>query len=159
MQRRPIILLVAGVLVAGTATAWLFGGIAGQAYGIQLETRSVSMNRPVYLIGQWWGAFTGLIAGGVWCRVMVPIAARSAGAKLIGTGAWAGLAVGVLSTILLHVVLMIVSGRVEPIVLMIGLVCGVVAGLIVGAICGAILRASVKHSLQAPGSTSSDGNA
>jgi len=161
MDRKPIILLVAVILVAGVTAAGFFGSIAGLAYGMQLETRAVSVNRPVYLTGRWWGAFTGLIAGAIWCRVMVPAAIRSRGRRLTGGGALAGLGAGILSTILLHAVLMIVAIRPEPttlaFVLPIGLACGVVAGLIAGAICGIVCGAAVRRTLRATAAAGDDG--
>jgi len=139
-SRRSIGVFTCVVLVLGTATAWFFGMIAGAAYGMVLGARTVSHISIVGLIGQWWGAFTGLVAGAIWCRLLIPRALRSSEGGLAGAGALVGLCVGLLSTVLLHAVLMFVSSRSEPMVLGIGLACGMVAGPIVGAICGALLR-------------------
>lgn len=138
--RRSLVLFTCIVLVLGAGTAWFFGSVAGSGYGFEITPLTVSQNRVPAEVGQWWGAFTGLVAGVIWCRLLIPTALRSSGGGLAGAGALAGLCVGLLSTVLLHAVLMFVSSRSEPIVLGIGLACGMVAGPVVGAICGALLR-------------------
>jgi hypothetical protein len=158
MKRKRVILTVV-VLIAAAATAWLFGAMAGAMYGVQVSYSRVEFNRPLELIGQWWGACTGLLAGMVWCRFVLHPSRRD---RLVSAGAWTGLMVGVLSTVLLHAVLMAVSERVDAFPLVVGLVFGVVAGLLVGAICGAICRAVLNpaappHAATGAGPTESSG--
>jgi hypothetical protein len=155
MNRAPIILLIAFVLVAGAATAWFFGWIAGENYATQDNGHTFSVPRPVVMIGEGWGAVTGLMAGAIWCRVMVPKALRAPQSRWAGAGALAGLAVGLLSTILLHAVLIAVSAqtdqRILTIVPTVGLICGVVAGLVVGAICGGLCGVAARRARAEPG--------
>ncbi|MBP7747994.1 MAG: hypothetical protein KA383_17915 [Phycisphaerae bacterium] len=136
VARRSVVLFTCIVLVLGTVTAGFFGLFAGAAYGFM-----VSWDAPVFgVIGLCCGAFAGLLAGVAWCWVMIRRARRSSERGLAGLGALVGFGVGVLSTILLHALLMFMSSHADDMVLLIGLGCGAVAGLAVGAICGALLR-------------------
>ena len=149
MNRSPIILLVAFVLVAGTVTAGLFGWFAGYGYAIG-PYPIMAFAWPVAAVGEWWGAITGLIAAAVWCRIMVPRALRAPRRGWAGAGASAGLAVGWLSTILIHAVLMGVADRAAAALVMIGLVCATAAGLILGAVCGGLCGAAARRARPEP---------
>jgi hypothetical protein len=132
MNRKP--LLVTLVLLAGACVASFFGLLASLMYGIPEQHDQFEK------VGPWWGAATGLIAGVVWCAVMLRGSRRRG---FVAAGALTGLGVGVLSTVLLHAVLIARADRVEPMVPLVGLGCGIVAGVIVGAICGAICRTAL----------------
>ncbi len=155
--RKPDIPLVVLVFVGGAVAGGGFGWFAGQAYGIQIEAHAVSVNQVVLSTGMWWGAVTGIVAAAFWCRVMIPEAIRSNGEGLGRAGAIAGLKVGILSTILLHVPLVIVSDHAHPIICLIGLACGVAAGSLVGAACAAAWSAAVKRAVQAGTEPGGDG--
>ena len=150
MNRTPVILLVVLVLVAGAAIAWFFGLFAGVGYAMGSGFRDDSSNKLISLIGQGWGAFTGLLAGAIWCWVVIPRGIRSRGKGLGRAGAVAGLGVGILSTLLLHFVLTIASDNSHPSVWLIGLGCGVVAGLVLGAVCGLLCGVALRRTMQAP---------
>jgi uncharacterized membrane protein len=124
------------VLALGAGTAWFFGGLAGSMYGFPHESESQAYGA----VGGVWGAITGLIAAAIWCWRMIAKARRTAATGLAWSGAILGLGVGVLATVLLHLLLMYWSERPNAILPAIGLLFGVVSGLIVGAICGALLR-------------------
>ncbi len=135
MSRRALNLFVSLVLVAGVVTAWLFGALAGAAYAATVGFQKVPSN-TAFVVGQLWGAGTGLIAGAVWCWWVVPGAVRSPNREVKRSGAAAGACAGLLSTILLHGGLVLAVGGFDLLVLLIGLMCGAGAGAIVGAVCG-----------------------
>jgi hypothetical protein len=141
LNRLAITLLVALVVATGGYTGWLFGLLAEFWYDEFIKPFG-STRIP---IGQCWGAFTGLAAGAIWCRVIIPRAARSPGKRLGCAGAIAGLGVGTLSAFLLHLLLTIVFRGTDLGVWIVGLTCGAVSGFVLGAICGAICGGSARR--------------
>jgi hypothetical protein len=142
---KPLVYLVIGVCLAGGVVAWFFGALAAFAYDLPYVLGRAQPGMIMAPIGRWWGAFTGLLAGAIWCRWMIPLSIQSPEENMAKKGAVAGIVVGVVSTILLHAGLMFVSDRAEPFSLAIGLLCGVVAGWIVGRICGMLCRRAVNR--------------
>lgn len=133
MNRIALVLFVMAVVVAGVVTAWFFGALAGSTLQIGFNDGPSNF---VFAVGQWWGAFTGLIAGIVWCSLVVPRAVRSAGRGIGQAGAATGACVGLLSTVLLHGGLAIAVGTFNLFILLVGLACGAGSGALVGAVCG-----------------------
>ena len=95
-------------------------------------------------VGSIAGGAGGLVAGILWCSIVVRLAIRRPGANVTLHGCWTGVVVGLLATIVLHVPLAYAAeyavGSPQMIIIAIGVACGIVAGAIVGAICGAVCR-------------------
>ena len=136
IQLGPLIGLTVLVCAAGALVAGLFGIAAGQMY-VQGDANLWGDPAPgIIALGGRWGAVTGVLAGLFWTGVMVAFARRCADNRLHRIGALAGLAAGVLSTLLLHAALMYRTGDHEWSNLQVGLFCGIPDGLLVGAIFG-----------------------
>lgn len=144
--RGRIVGLAVLVCVAATALAGFLGLFASLLYGglywgpPEGDPAGETAAEHVRTIGAWWGAATGLIAGVLWCWGIQRKIAAAETERLVRAGTWLGLKVGVLSTLLLHVALMLVAGRVALVEPLVGLAFGIPSGLILGAICGAIAR-------------------
>ena len=93
--------IVAGVFVcaAGACAGGFFGALASLLYGMEES------------LGLWLGIAGGVLAGVVWCRVMLRAAQRysdgSSGAGMVGWGALWGIIVGLIATVIVHGGLMI----------------------------------------------------
>lgn len=133
--------LYGGVCFAAAIAGGLFGTWASMWYRMSFgRPGSASPDGPSAALGLWWGAITGVIAGIVWCRVMVRAVGRDPAVLLTGRGARLGAWVGILSTVLLHAVLIIAAGRLQFSWLLFGLPFGIIVGAVVGAVCGRIWR-------------------
>jgi hypothetical protein len=93
------------------------------------------------------GAVSGLLAGIIWCRVMMRPMMLEGRRRLGRLGAAVGIGVGVLSAILLHLGLMTYVGVIldtwQADALILGLVFAIPSGATLGAICGYVLRCKV----------------
>ena len=153
--------LILAVGVAGMVVGGYFGLLAGDGY-YQLEhhhardiQKRLAAKLPGYAImwppvwprvnpteirkayerlGLRTGVVVGLIAAMLWCRQMFRFAKRSR--RLIAHGTWVGLVVGVLATLILHVVLMVATGSVFAQALIEGLIDAIISGSLTGALCG-----------------------
>ena len=147
----PVLLvwLTAFIVLAGALVATVFGKMA-----IFLYVAPMHFNETFYRllkpVGTWWGAYTGACAGAIWCVGMLPIAMRRRITRLGRVGALLGLAVGSLSTVMLHVGFWLTAGRVVLGNLIVGLAFGIPVGAIVGAICGLICRNVVEKATRVP---------
>jgi len=119
------------VCLAGALAGGFFGNLGALLYGWPPITLS---------IGGWWGVFTGLVAGLVWCRVMFAAVRRDPSMRLRRSGAWIGMWVGVLSTVLLHALLIGLDPEHDFMPMIIGLPFGIIVGAGVGALCGTLCR-------------------
>jgi hypothetical protein len=152
-RRKSLTGLAVFVGIAAGLLAGLLGALAALTYGsLSLMPGDGSTTTLASLpeVGAVWGAVTGVIAAAIWCWVMFRQVARGRTERLTACGTWTGLLVGVLSTILLHVGLMIAAGTTEIQGMLLGLVFGIPAGAILGAISGAICQRIAKRGAKQP---------
>lgn len=155
----PLIILSVLVCAAGAAVGAFFGNLASLMYGGFYIPSPGSPPPPspdheiIVQVAIWWGAATGLLAGIVWCRIMIRETIRGLVNSPASRGAWLGVRVGVLSALLLHAGLIIAwlilwPGKLDTDNLydhaysgfmntLVGVLFGTVAGFIVGMLCGA----------------------
>ncbi len=127
------------VPLVGASVALLWGSQAVQLYlpfGIKNEALASALSN----VGLWWGAATGILAGIIWIAVMSAVVSRVGTARLGRIGSLVGMAVGSLSTLLLHIGLARVSGGGGVGMVREGLLFGIPSGLIAGAVCGCMYR-------------------
>jgi hypothetical protein len=124
------------VCVAGSFVAGIMGALAGDQYR---PARPIP-EESLLGFGFWWGGVTGLIAGIMWCCVMIPLATPNRREALNKIGALIGILVGVLSTALLHAGLMLHAGEHETWLLRIGICIAIPIGAVVGGISGGACR-------------------
>jgi hypothetical protein len=149
LNRRPLILLCIVVCIAGAAVAFVCGAFANILYWPSLkhnpDAATQAARASLSRIVTWWNPATGLLAGIIWCIVMIRRARQQGPTRLGAGGAVVGLMVGSLSAVLVHLGLGWGAGKLSVEGIMIGLVCGVIAGAILGGICGVLCRAAVKR--------------
>jgi len=132
----------------GFYASFLYGGLS---IGGSRDPAVATVAAFTRVYGALWGAVTGLMAGLIWCRSMYREVAHAETVRFGAAGAWLGLKVGALSTVLLHVGLVLAGGHLMlldrlpalPFGLALGLVFGIPAGSILGAICGCAYRAAI----------------
>lgn len=151
--RVRFIIVAVVVCIAATFVSNFFGSLASMMYaysrpplneGRYDTDANRELIRFVKGIGIQVATVGGLLAGILWCRRMSRRLRNGETNRLARNGAWAGVKVGVLATLLLHIALMLASRRVALIEPAIGLVCGIIAGMILGAVFGAICQAMVQ---------------
>jgi hypothetical protein len=127
------------VSLAGALAGGCFGNLGATLYAFR---GGIGYGVPATIlgIGLWWGVVTGLIAALVWCRMMFAGLQRNPSLRRWRRGAWIGMWVGVLSTVLLHALLIGLHPQhpVDPV--LVGLPFGVVVGAGVGALCGRLCK-------------------
>ena len=139
IPRNKLRRLVLFVCLCGAATAGLFGYIAAYLYGSHFPGQA-PMRPELPYVGCIWGAVTGLIAAAIWCSVMMRAAALGGSyPKFVSKGKKWGIAVGALSTFLLHALLARTSGRDIAAGFLEGMIVAVPAGWIVGGLCGFVI--------------------
>lgn len=146
MSPRPVrIRLLSFVCVVVCALSgclgWVSGVMGTYLYGSEIVDHDFTFSVPKQ-VGGWFGLCSALIAGILWCRVILPMSLENvmglrSMAGLIGLGA------GVLQAILLHGVMMVTEGQLRPNALAVGLGMAAPAGLVVGFICGHLCRLAV----------------
>lgn len=140
------------VCIVAAFVAGLMGAWASDLY------RSFGRADPLVVrlgpFGLFWGAATGVLAGIIWCRVMIWLATFKGGDSLGGTGAILGIGVGLLSAVLLHGGLMLLTSQQQLWPMGIGLAFAIPVGAIVGAVCGGacgnVIAAAGKDIAQTP---------
>lgn len=170
IRRRPVAILVAVVCVVAMAVSAFLGGAAGSGYAfsnaIMLDSfmwsasshdstafaRLLRTHDVFEDLGAIAGGGGGLVAGILWCSVVVRLAIRRPGANAALHGCWMGVVASLLATAMLHVPLAYAAeyaaGNPQTTIIGIGVACGVVAGAVVGAICGTVCRWTVARACQ-----------
>jgi hypothetical protein len=137
-RRLTIFVCVAAMIIAA------FMGLLAMAPYVMSHKGSRDPLRLLPVVGIGGGAASGLLAGIIWGRVMTRPVKLDRRRKLGRIGAWVGIAVGSLATVLLHTALMIYVSTVgdpwRPENFAIGLVFAIPIGAVLGAICGYALR-------------------
>lgn len=141
----PLALLFFFVCLAAAAVAWLCGGIAVELYENGSEDDVIG---TLVFVGHWCGAGTGVVAGIIWCVSMIWIGLRAGAKHLAAIGMLLGMAVGVLSTLILHIALAHAAGRGGIGEFGVGVLFGLPAGLVLGGISGLLCRLAVQAALK-----------
>lgn len=127
--------IVAGVFVcaAGACVGGFFGAATSALYDME--------DPHLLALGVWLGIAGGLLAGVVWCRVMLLAAQRyrggSSGLGMVGWGALWGIIVGLIATVILHGGL-IIAGEGPYTAAIWGLPFGIGAGAGTGLVCALV---------------------
>ena len=127
--------IVAGVFVcaAGAGVGGFFGAVASSLYDME--------DSHLLDLGLWLGIAGGLLAGIVWCRVMLRAAQRyrdgSSGVGMVGWGALWGIIVGLIATVIVHGGLIIASSGPYTAAIW-GLPFGIGAGAGTGLVCALV---------------------
>lgn len=155
IRRMPLVIIAVAVCLASVVVGWFFGGLAAIGYVLHGSTM-LDLKVPSQQmrgVGPLAGVVGGLLAGLLWCCVIVRrVVRRRSDESLVLAGCIWGVLVGVLTTVEVHATLFWVARMVSwPVprsdvrwFLGIGLVCGAVAGgllgLASGAACGWVAR-------------------
>jgi hypothetical protein len=140
--------LIVAVCVAATVVGGCMGWLGVMPYAFPWEHSQGYDPYPIWRMLGWIGTITGassgLLVGYAWSRAMLELTRRGT-RSLRGAGAGLGLLAGVISTVILHLILMAARGygKWPDNLFEIGLfvfVFGMPVGVIVGAICGAAWR-------------------
>ena len=135
-RKWPLVALVVFVVIAGAIVGGFFGLVAGGAYA-ELESVRYHWWEP---LGTVLGGIGGAGAGILWSWLMGRLSPQAGGARIVLLGIACGFVVGGLATVLLHLGLIIASGRFAPEMLltiyMAVLISGAPAGLATGFVCG-----------------------
>jgi hypothetical protein len=131
---------IAACIVAGSlgCTAGVFGRLL---YGNILVARNFVSVIPTE-VGGGFGILSGLLAGLLWCRLVVPLSLRQV-TGLRSAAGLAGLGAGAFAAVLLHSMLMLVERELRLNALAVGLGMATPAGLILGMIGGQLCRMAV----------------
>lgn len=119
------------VCCVGAFVGGFFGLLAGGFYGDLEGPNWASLGMPT-------GAGAGLLAGLLWCSWILRVFRLRTPARLTGAGLLAGAVTGCLATAILHTVLIIASGIINPEILLIALICALVSGTLAGGLCGIV---------------------
>jgi len=133
-----LIVLVCG---AGAIVGSLFGLLAALGYQLNRMVTLLPELPRIWTVGGVSGGLGGLLAGIIWCGVMIPRAIHGRHQRLVLSGTWCGILVGLLCTAILHVALVFTAGRFDPPLYVMGAILGVLAGAATGAICGRACKA------------------
>lgn len=138
IRRAPLITLLVGVSIIGCLVGGCFGALAGVQYSLDFgwaDSGSPRMTAGLSVIGPWAGALSGLMAGLVWCRIMIRRSLGAPGQPQTVMGAFWGVVVGVMATVLLHAALMLVFKTADIGPMLVGLIFGLGAGAVTGLLC------------------------
>jgi len=133
-----LIVLVCG---AGAIVGSLFGLLAALGYQLNRMVTLLPELPRIWAVGGVSGGLGGLLAGIIWCGVMIPRARRSGPERLILAGTRYGIWAGLLCTAVLHFALAIAANQADASVVIMGAILGVLAGAATGAICGRACKA------------------
>jgi hypothetical protein len=142
------------VCIASGLMALVFGTLASIPYSGRIgeHTRS-AVHGGISMVeaGMAFGGSSGVLAGVLWCGVMVfRVLPGGGGRRLVNHGALWGVVVGVLSTCILHLGLKMMVAPNVPGHLLAGMGYGVPAGLILGWACGEALKEVTRRSMPPP---------
>ena len=145
-HRDSFIKLTVFVFIAAGVMAGFCGWLASLVYGgihFGLDSPPPQSVFQIQCLGLCWGIVAGLLAAAFWCWVIYRRVQCDLLTGLAWQGAGSGISAGLISTLLLHTVLLVFGTDRDPGGLFVGLPIGVVAGLILGFVSGMICQAIV----------------
>lgn len=144
----PLVLFIVFVCAVAAGTAWILSHLATLLY-MEAGPYHMGSRVPLRMAG-WLGVGSGLVAGALWCRIMIPRSMDRFRSNRPPGGVGIGVLAGVVSATLLHIGLMYLAERIQIGALIVGLVFGIVVGAALGAVCGLICRATIRAAWPTP---------
>lgn len=138
---RYLATICVAVCIASAGLGWTAGVLGRLLYGNILVAHAFIFVIPHEVAGGF-GACSGVLAGMIWCRLIVPLSLRQL-AGLRSVAGLAGLGAGAFAAALLHLMLMLVEGEMRLNALAVGLGMGAPAGMMLGVIGGHLCRIAV----------------